>query len=539
MNILSAEFLIFAVITGAVYFAVPKKVQWCVLLVASLLFYGLADGKNIAFILLTATITYFSARYIDKSLSEQKAYLKEHKSEMTKEERNAYKARCKRPRRLVMTVTLLVNFGLLCFFKYIHFIIEQLNALIFSFGSTGSGIVDAFSLLIPLGISFYTFQTMGYVLDVYWGKATSEKNYLKVVLFTSFFPQITQGPISNYNDLTGELFKEHSLTYRNFSWGAQRMIWGFFKKMVVANILSYYVSNVFLNHAEYSGATALVGAFMYSVQIYADFSGYMDIMCGLCEILDIRLTENFQRPYFSKSIAEYWRRWHISLCSWFKNYIYYPMAVAKWNQHLGRWTKTHIKGPIGKACGDYLPATIALIVVWVVTGLWHGASWAYIAWGACNGLFIIVSLWMERPFASMKRALHVNEASRIWQGFQVIRTFVLVTFIKVLPEVGTLDQGIGFWRHIFCDFSLPSEMGMLIPGVSVPGMTASPLWLVAIGTIIMFVVSMLQRKRPVRERFNTLKMPIRSLILGVLIVCIVSFGAMASWDAGSFMYANF
>ena len=541
MSLISPEFLLFAVALVAVYYAVPRRWQWALLLVASLGFYALSDLRHIAFILITAATTYASARAIQYFADTQKAYLKEHKEELSKEDKTAYKATMKAKRKAVLVACLLLNFGLLCAFKYVHFAIEQLNAILGAFG--GTPITDTFSLLIPLGISFYTFQTMGYLIDVYWGKSQAERNFLHVVLFTSFFPQVTQGPISAWEDLAGELFREHAPSYHNYSWGAQRMIWGFFKKMVVANILAVYVADVFANYGSYSGLTVLIGAFCYSAQIYADFSGYMDIVCGLCQILDIRLTENFERPYFAKSIAEYWRRWHMSLCSWFKTYIYYPMAMARWNQNLGRWGRKHLGEHVGKAWGNYLPATVALVVVWFVTGLWHGANWAYIAWGGVNGLFIIFSLWMEPTYEKWKKTLHVREESWAWRAFQTLRTFTLVTFIKVLPEVGTLRQGLGLWRAIFANKFLPASLTLagLFPftGAMVNLPPTEAFLMALLGVVAMFVVSMLQRKKPLRAYLDAWPLAARVALMALLALIVLSFGVRASCGAVGFLYAQF
>ena len=428
-----------------------------------------------------------------------------------------------------MLLCLLLNLGILCAMKYVHFLLAQANALAGLFGGTVS---DTIRWIVPLGISFYTFQSVGYLLDVYWGKCEAQPNYFKALLFTSFFPQIIQGPINAYKDLSGELFKEHDLDYRSFSYDAQRMIRGFFKKMVVANILSPYVASVFANYSGYSGLTTFVGALCYSAQIYADFSGYMDIMCGLCQILGIRLTENFERPYFSKSVAEYWRRWHMSLGAWFKNYVYYPMAMAKWNQRLGKAARQKL----GRAFGDYLPATIALVATWLATGLWHGASWGYIAWGGLNGLFIIFSMWMEKPFAKWKKGLHIREDAWLWRAFQVLRTFLLVTLIKVLPEVGSLRDGLGLWKRIFTEHSLPHSLGELLPFLDSYRNFAAALF----GVGLMFVVSLVQRKSSVRARMEK-KLPylVRVLIFVVLFFLILYFGVPASGGQGDFMYAEF
>jgi len=433
-----------------------------------------------------------------------------------------------------MLVALLANLSVLCVFKYYHFALEQLNRVLNIFGF--AAIQDRYSFIAPLGISFYTFQSIGYLLDSYWEKVQPEKNFLKVLLFVSFFPQMTQGPISSYSDLHDELFTVHSFEYDRYVCGAERMIWGFFKKMVVADALAPCVKDVFLHYSQYSGITVFFGAICYSIQIYADFSGYMDIMCGFCEVLGIKLTENFMRPYFSKSITEYWRRWHISMGTWFKNYVYYPIGMSKWSRDLAK----KCKEKFGKNLGNTIPATIALVVTWTATGLWHGASWAYITWGLVNGLFIIFLLWMEPVYAQWKQKLKINDGSLLWRAFQVVRTFILVTFIKVLPEVGTLSEGLGLWKQIFTNHEIPGSIYELLPFINWSITIYVVMTFLAImGTILLFVVSLLQRKQEFRVYFNKLPMVVRMIILTGMILLISSFGVQATWGTGGFIYANF
>ena len=528
MQIISLTFLLFLAGLLLAYYLVPKKAQWWVLLAGSLCFYALGGLSGLAFLGVTALTAWGAALWIGRSAARQKDWLKEHKQELSKQEKEQYKLRGKRARRRMLVACLVLNFGILCAFKYLHFLLAQADAVAALFGGH---VTDTIQWLVPLGISFYTFQTMGYVVDVFWGKVAPERNPLRLLLFTSFFPQITQGPISSHAALAGQLFAEHRLNYEDFVHGAERLIWGFFKKMAVANILAGYVQDVFANYPGYAGPAVLLGALCYSAQIYADFSGYMDIMCGLCQMLGIRLTENFERPYFSKSVAEYWRRWHISLGVWFKTYLYYPLAVSRWNQRLGKAAKQRL----GKAFGDYLPATLALVLVWLTTGLWHGASWAYIAWGGVNGLFIIVSMWMEKPFARWKTALHIRESAWGWRAFQVLRTFLLITFIKVLPEVGTLSQGFGLWARIFTG-PLPQSLGELAPFVD----NLRNLGCALLGIGAMLAVSLLQRRGSVRSVLER-RVPYfwRLAIFAILVIVTVSFGVPASGGLGGFLYAQF
>lgn len=526
MAITSLAFLLFIFATLIVYYIVPKKYQWAVLLVASMAFYISCGAKSAIYVLITATTVYIATRWMQSISDRQKAYLKEHKSELSKEERSAYKARNKSMRKAIMLVTLLLNIGLLCTFKYFHFALEQVNAVASWFG--GNGITDSFNFIVPLGISFYTFQSTGYLVDVYWEYYEPEKNYLKVLLFVSFFPQMTQGPISSFEDLSKELFAEHSFDYKNYSWGFQRMVWGFAKKILLADMLAVYVNDVFLNYGQYTGVTVFIGALMYSVQIYADFSGYMDIMCGYCEMLGIKLTENFERPYFSKDIAEYWRRWHISLGAWFKKYIYYPIGMSNWSRKFAKNTQERF----GKHFANTMPATIALVVTWLATGLWHGASWAYAAWGLVNGFFIILTLWLEPVYDKWKTGLKINESSRSWRAFQVIRTFLLVTFIKVLPEVGTLSDGWGLWVRIFTEHTIPHSFSQLLPFA-----TGSHIAIILLFAVLLFTSSLIQRKQPVRAYIGKWPVGVRYVMFAVLIIMCMYYGT--SGATGGFMYAQF
>ena len=529
MSLVSVWFLIFALALLIVYYAIPGRFRWIVLLIASAVFYCAADLRSVVYIFITAVSTWLAALWMQRISRRQSAYIKENKQTLSREERSALRARGKRRRRWIMAMTLVLNFGILCVFKYAHFALAQISAIARAFG--GRPVNDTLQLIVPLGISFYTFQTMGYLIDVYWERYEPERNFFRLALFVSFFPQITQGPISDYSYLRGELFTPHEFTYANFSRGFQRMLAGYYKKLVLANLLAPYVADVFAHYGEYAGVTVAIGAVCYSVQIYADFSGYMDIVCGLCEMLGIRLTENFLRPYFSKSVAEYWRRWHISLGAWFKAYLYYPIGVAKWNRRLGK----RAQDKLGKAFGQTVSASVALVAVWLITGLWHGASWAYIAWGGVNGLFIIASLWLEPVFARVKKGLRIREDRWLWRAFQTLRTFALVTLIKVLPEVGTLSDGLGLWKRIFTNYTCPASLRSLVPFAG----PRSEILLIAVSTLALFVGSLLQRKRPVRDYFGRLPAPVRVILLAALAVAIIYFGGPAAGQLGGFMYAQF
>lgn len=534
MAITSISFIVFIFANLLLFYMIPKRFQWCVLLVSSIIFYIFSGVENIFFVLITATTIYLSTRYMCKIAEIQKEFFKENKDSLSKEEKAKIKRKNKTKRKCAMLITLFINIGMLCVFKYTGFIFEQVNTAFSWFGRSLT--IDGVNLIVPLGISFYTFQSIGYLVDVYWEHYHAEKNYFKVLLYVSFFPQITQGPISDFSQLSRELFKEHEFKYKNYAYGFQRLVWGFLKKMLIADILAPYVKDVFLKYNQYSSVVVLIGALMYSVQIYADFSGYMDIMCGYCEMLDIKLTENFVRPYFSKSIAEYWRRWHISLGDWFKKYIYYPIGMSTWSRNFAKNTR----GKFGKHFSDTMPATIALIVTWLATGLWHGASWEYIFWGLVNGLFIILSLWLEPVYTKCKNNLKINDKALWWKAFRTLRTFFLVTLIKTFPEVGGFGNGFGFIRRIFTNFSIPKGLENLLPFIDFSSLQGVLNFLVAVVCIgLLFGGSLIQRKQPVRNYFNKAPMMIRIIILVIAVVLIIALGVQASWSGGGFMYAGF
>lgn len=535
MNITSVAFLLFAFATLIAYFVIPekfKRYQWIVLLAASTFFYFAACGwKGYLFVVLTSATIYAATMLIQSITDKQKAYFKENKGTLSSDAKKLIKDKNGKKKRLILILTLIINFGIMCVCKYAHFAVDTVNSVF------GASINNGFSLIVPLGLSFYTFQATGYLVNVFWDSYKAEKNYFKVLLFVSFFPQITQGPISEFDQLAPQLFNEHKFEYKNFAYGSQRVIWGFFKKLLVANTMGMYVANTFSNYPEYTGITTFLGALCYSVQIYADFSGYMDIMCGFCEILGIKLSENFDRPYFSKSIAEYWRRWHITLGAWFKQYIYYPIAVSKWNRNLGK-TLTE---KCGKAVGANLPATLALILVWFTTGLWHGASWAYVAWGGVNGFFIILSMWLEPVYEKIKNALRIKQENKLWNGFQILRTFLLVTVIKVLPEVGTLSQGIGLWKHVFTNHTMPRSISKLLEFASFDISDLSLMGFALFGVLLMFIVSLIKSKHSVRDLFNKLPFSVRILVVSTAVIIILIFGTYSLLISGNggFLYAQF
>ena len=370
MSFVSLKFAAFVIGVLLVYYLVPKKLQWLVLLCASYGFYFASGFQNGFYIVFTTVVTFFCAILISDEHKHQQEYLQENKEHLTKEEKKEYKAKIKKRQRVILFLCLILNFGILAFLKYNTFFISHINLFRLTYyGETD--FIDFF--LLPLGISFYTFQSVGYVVDVYYGKYEADRHLGKFALFVSFFPQIIQGPISRFGELSKELYGEKSFSWYALKSGFVRVVWGLFKKLIIADRVAAYVKLVADPANEYKGLYVLIAIFLYSMQIYTDFSGGIDVSIGVAEMLGIKLTENFERPFFSKNISEYWRRWHITLGTWFKDYIFYPLSINKKIINLGKWTRTHINDSFGKKLPIYLP----MIAVWALTGVWHGSESRY------------------------------------------------------------------------------------------------------------------------------------------------------------------
>ena len=345
MNFISITFLLFLAVLFIVYYAVRPKYRWIVLLTASVVFYLFCGWKAIFYLLSTSLTVYTAARLMDKTSDDFRRALGSAGSELSREDKLALRDRFKKRKNVIFLAALIVNLGVLAVVKYSAFACESVTSLFAAFGSDIT--VTAPSILVPMGLSFYTFQALGYLIDVNRGKYPAEKNYARFALFISFFPQLIQGPISRYDDLGQQLKKEHKFNYDQFVFGAQLAVWGFFKKMVIADHLAAPVARLFDSYESFTGPYYLLAAVLYSVQIYMDFSGGIDIARGVAQCLGIELPLNFERPFFSKSLSEFWRRWHISLGAWMRDYVFYPISLSSAWTKLGKWARTKISKNAG------------------------------------------------------------------------------------------------------------------------------------------------------------------------------------------------
>ena len=526
----SYEFIAFLAVVFVLYYVIPKRFQWQLLLVASYVFYFTSGASNLFYIVTTTVTTYLLMQKLQKVRDAQDAYIKEHKQELSREERKAYKEGEKKKMWRLLLLTLFINIGMLAVVKYTNFVIHNVNSVLGWFGSSTQ--LSFWDIALPMGISFYVFQSMGYAIDVYRGKYRAEDNFFKFALFVSFFPQLIQGPISRFDDLSQSLFEEHKFDTKTVAFGLQRILWGFFKKLVIADRLVVAVNTIIGDTDMYRGAFVFVGMLFYALELYADFTGGIDITIGIAQTFGIKVTENFIRPYFSKNIKEYWNRWHITMGSWFTDYIFYPISVCQPMLKLSRFSRTHFGEQIGKRVTVYL----SCFVVWFATGIWHGASWNFIVWGLANCFVILVSQEFE-PFYRWFHSKVKVDGTLGWKLFQVVRTVLLMSTIR------TFDC----YRDVPLTFEMVGTMfttwnwEILFNGVLMEiGLTAADYLVVVIGALMLLTVSLVQRSGSVREKIAAKPYPVRFVIWFGLFVLVILWGTYGiGYDASQFIYNQF
>ena len=502
MTFVSFAFVLFLAGTVAVYYLAPEKVRWLVLLAASFGFY-LAGGVGMAGYLAFSTVTAWGAGLALEALDRRGAGTR-------------------RRRTAVAAAALILNFGMLFAVKYLHALLPAAWARP--------------DLLLPLGVSFFVLQVTGYVIDRYRGKVPAERDLLRFALFTSFFPQMIQGPIGRFDELAPQLTAPHPFSAENLRDGIQLILWGYLKKMVVADRAAVLVSGFWADEGAYGGAVGAFAVLMYSVELYCDFSGGIDIARGAARCFGIDLAENFRRPIFARSLAEFWRRWHITLGTWMRDYVFYPLVLSGPFLRLGRWSRRRWGGRPGKL----VPAALATVTVYLLVGFWHGAGARYIAFGLWNGLIITGSQALEGLFGRVRTGLRIREQARAWRGFQMGRT-ALIVFLG---------------RYLTCSPSLTAALGLLgsavTPGLCRPGqlcdgtllqmgLAAGDLWVVGLGTAAILAVEQYQERRgSVRQALARQNAAVQWMAMAVPMVLLLLLGIFrGSYIASEFIYRQF
>lgn len=483
MSILSVQFLGFLLLLLGLYYICPKVIKPYVLLCGSIFFFLQFDIRYSIFLLFSILSTFFGALGIQK-VSSQKS------------------------KKFILSIVLIANIGLLLFVKFTPYLTSLVQRVI---PFETPAIVE--NLLVPIGISFYTLQVSGYIFDVYKGKYEAENNFAKFASFSTFFPLMLQGPISRYNQLGDQLFTPVSRDtfYYNLRMGSQLMLWGFFKKLVIADRAALLVNQVFNDYTKHSGLIILVAIFLYTIQIYTDFSGCVDICRGSAKLFGIDIIENFKQPYFSKSIQDFWRRWHIALSSWFRDYLYIPLGGNR-------------KGTFRK----YLN----LMIVFFASGIWHGVGLHYIVWGVMQGAFQIAGALTLSYREKLCKKLHIDRTKTIYGLFQMAFTFVLVNLSWLMFRANGTIAAIRMFFSVF----RPSAEAFNLPGITKIDA------LILLGALaILLVVSILKEKGiNIREKITSLALPLRWTIYLTAFVLILILGLYGpGYSDSAFIYMNF
>ena len=538
MQFTSLQFLLFASLTVLFYFVVPKSKQWWVLLAASYVFYLFAGLEFLPFLLYTTAVTYLTARLMQRMADAEDDYVAKNRDTLEKSERKAYRAAAKKRRFRVLIGGLLLGFGMLAVLKYTGFVLTGVRSIVTSVGGNGFSIP---SLLLPLGISFYTFQSMGYLIDVYRKKVRAEQNLAKLALFVSFFPQIIQGPISRFDSLASELFAPHHFNGLALRSGLCRVAWGFFKKMVVADTAMIGVRELVKTvptaqagaMPTFDGVYVLILILLYSVQIYGDFTGGIDITLGISEMMGIRIAENFNRPFSSRSTKEYWRRWHMTMGTWFTDYVFYPLSVCVPMQKLSKWSRAKL----GESLGKRIPVYLATIVTWFLTGLWHGAGWNFIVWGLLNCAVILISQELQPLYNRFNRRLPRLVSSKPWEKWQMVRTFLIMGLIRSLDVYRDVPRSFAKWGSMLTVWNWNE---LFQGGLTSFGLSVQDLILLLVSVALMWAASRLGAgETPLRQKIAA-RPVLCCACLCAAAVAILLFGAYGiGYDASQFIYNQF
>ncbi len=529
-------FIFFLPIVFLVYQLTCKKYRWMVLLASSAVFFWLISHYLIGWAALTTVLTWGGGRIIEK--------IKEKSKGLPREERKPKKQKMKR----VLTLFILAVVGILFGLKYIAFTLRVMEKVVAVIGGvTGlaggaAGTAGSFGLagnalghiLVPIGISFYTLQAVGYLLDVYWGRFEAEKNVFHVGLFMIFFPTLMEGPILRWTDVRDQLFEGRAITLRSFETGAFRMLLGLFKRMIIADRLNVVVNMMYRKDVELTGLMIFVTMVTTTVQLYMEFSGTIDICIGTARVLNIHLPENFRQPFYSQSAAEFWRRWHISLGTWFKNYIFYPVSTSqvmkKWNK-FGR-----------KHCGKYVTtvvtSAIALFPVWMLNGLWHGPKWPYIMYGVFYFVILLLEIALEPAGKVVWKLLGFDEGDGLVKVIRTLRTWGIIFVGEMLFRARTLEQFVHMFKNMFKG---PWDGGLLYGNIPNMGIEPADAVVVVIGCILMILLDRKAEEDPMLyENIGNHTFYFRGALYYVMIFTIVIFGAYGvGYQPADLIYAGF
>lgn len=516
---------LFLGLTFLLYTFFPNKYKWVVLLSASYLYYVAASRLwLVAFLVLTTLTIYLSAIWIDNIND----LFTSVKKSLDREQKKAFKHKIVWQKKMVVILMLIINIGILAFLKYYNFFADVLNFALLDFLNISAPMLKLF---LPLGISFYTLQAVSYVIDVYRGKYKADHCLSRVALFLSFFPTIVEGPIARYDQVANQLYEGHSFHYDNLTQGAQLIVWGMFKKIVIADRANMLVNHVFNDYQNYSGISVVFAIVFYTIQLYTEFSGAMDIVRGSAQIFSVHLPDNFKQPFFAKSINEFWQRWHITLGAWLRDYIFYSVSLSNPFKKFSQFVKAHSNDYFSKL----LPATTALFFVWICNGLWHGASLKYIVYGMYYYLIMVMGMFMEPLFKKILDIFHIQREKGYFKLFQILRTVVIVHIGMLIFRADSLTIAFKMFISCFQNFHFD------ITPLAYLGLDVLDIIVVLVGVLIVFIVGIFKEKGiHIRESVARMNIVMRWSFYLTGLFMVIIFGAYGrGYDIVSFIYAQF
>ncbi len=493
----SLNFLIFFPIVTLIYFVIPHKIRYIWLLVCSYYFYMCWNAAYALLLFVSTFITWLSGLAIGN-------IVKNGKDDANRQQSKG-----------IVAISFILNLTILAFFKYAGFAVNSVNQLFQAVGI--QFVVPKVDVLLPVGISFYIFQALSYTVDVYRGDVKVEKNLLKYMVFVSFFPQLVAGPIERSSRLLEQFYEKHSFDFERVCRGLMIMLWGFFQKLVVADRLAVLVNQVFLYNSYYSGIEIIVAVMFFAVQIYCDFAGYSNIAIGASQVMGFELMENFRQPYLANSVSDFWRRWHISLTSWFRDYLYIPLGGNR-------------KGKLAKYRN--------IMIVFLTSGLWHGANWTYVVWGGLNGLFQVIADITKKPRQKVKVFFKIHQESESWRILSTVITFFLVDFTWIFFRADSMMDAFQIISRIFSQFN----PWVLVDGTLYTlGLSQVDFWVGILSILLLLAVDIFH-ERGVKIRSWILQQNLWfrwSIYLGAIFFILIFGFYGPNYDASQFIYFQF
>jgi alginate O-acetyltransferase complex protein AlgI len=481
----SLEFLVFFPLVTILYFILPHRYRWILLLISSCYFYIAFVPIYILILGFTIVIDYFAGIAIEK--------------------------RSGHPKKALLLLSLVANIGILIVFKYYNFINENLSILTEALGYSNK--IPFLTLLLPIGLSFHTFQAMSYTFEVYYGKQKAERHFGIYALYVMFYPQLVAGPIERPQNLLHQFYEKHTFDYKRVTDGLKLMAWGMFKKVVIADRLAIFVNAVYGAPENYSATSMMMATVFFSLQIYCDFSGYSDIAIGSAQVMGFNLMQNFRKPYGSKSISEFWGRWHISLSTWFRDYVYIPLGgnrVVLWRRYYN------------------------LFIVFLLSGIWHGANWTFLLWGTLHAVFLIAGLITKRTQDKLSEAVIANRLPYLNTFIHVGITFSLVTFAWIFFRAINIHEALYILKNSISGLFNFSKTALLadinLAGITVPSLIFSFFF------IILLMALQNMNNKTLTEWINKKKTVHRWTIYYLIVLIMIFFGV---YERSQFIYFQF